>query len=149
MKHFTKILATVSLTSFLFAQGETLAVGGNVTDFTTGKPIVGANVIVDETSISTTTDSNGSYDEIGMKRLDLVILKFRYDQLLSMASKESIWKDDEDILEEEIIPIKVDDGEYGPGSVTILLNGNGLDGIGECGKRIGEYLSMSDRLVEL
>ena len=65
----------------------------------------------------------GSYDRTGMNRTDLVILKFRYYQPLSMASKESIWKDYKDILEEEIIPIMVDAGKYNSRSVTVLLNG--------------------------
>ena len=58
-----------------------------------------------------------------MKRKNLVILMFRTYQPLSMASKESIWKDYKEILEEEIIPIKVDDCKYGAGFVTIRLNG--------------------------
>ena len=42
MKHFTKILTAFLFTSFVLSQ---IVVGGNVTDLTTGKPIVGAKVV--------------------------------------------------------------------------------------------------------
>ena len=58
MKHFTKILTAFSLTSFVLSQ---IVVGGNVTDLTTGKPIVGAKVVVEGTSISAITNSDGFY----------------------------------------------------------------------------------------
>ena len=58
MKHFTKILTAFSFTSFVLSQ---IVVGGNVTDLTTGKPIVGAKVVVEGTSISAITDSDGFY----------------------------------------------------------------------------------------
>ena len=64
----------------------------------------------------------GTYDKTGMKRRDLVILFFRAFQPLSTASMDNIFKDDKEILEEEIIPIKVDDIKGGPGFVTIRLN---------------------------
>jgi len=64
----------------------------------------------------------GTYDETGMHRKDLVILFFRASQMISLASMDNIYKDDKDILAEEIIPIKVDDVKGGPGFVTIRLN---------------------------
>ena len=53
MKHFTKILTAFLFTSFVLSQ---IVVGGNVTDSTTDKPIVGAKVVVEGTSISAITD---------------------------------------------------------------------------------------------
>ena len=64
----------------------------------------------------------GTYDKTGMHRKDLVILFFRPNQMMSLASMDNIYKDDKDILAEEIIPIKVDDVKGGPGFVTIKLN---------------------------
>ena len=58
MKHFTKILTAFLFTSFVLSQ---IVVGGNVTDLITGKPIVGAKVVVEGTSISAITDSVGFY----------------------------------------------------------------------------------------
>ena len=65
----------------------------------------------------------GSYDETGKHRIDLVILNFRHSQPLSEASIKRIFGSGEDILEEDIIPIRVDANEYNQRFVTVLLNG--------------------------
>jgi len=65
----------------------------------------------------------GSYDETGKHRIDLVILNFRHSQPLSEASIKRIFESGEDILEEDIIPIRVDANEYNQRFVTVLLNG--------------------------
>jgi len=60
----------------------------------------------------------------GMTRKDLVILKFRHSQPLSEASIDRIFGSGKDILEEDIIPIRVDRVDTGWfHTVTILLNG--------------------------
>ena len=66
---------------------------------------------------------HGSYDKTGKHREDLVILKFRHSQPLSEASIDRIFGSGEDILEEDIIPIRVDANEYNQRFVTVLLNG--------------------------
>ena len=65
----------------------------------------------------------GSYDKTGKHREDLVILEFTHSQPLSEESIDRIFGSG-DILEEEIIPIRVDRVDTGWfHTVTILLNG--------------------------
>jgi len=58
LKRIILTFSTLALTSSLFAQ---ITVSGTVTDASTGKPLAGANVIVEGTNSGSAADSNGEF----------------------------------------------------------------------------------------
>lgn len=73
MKYFA-ILATLMLFP-VFAMGQ-FTVSGNITDGATGEPMIGATVIIEGTSIGTTTDMNGHFQLDASSEEQVLVFSF-------------------------------------------------------------------------
>ena len=82
--------------SNLVAQGGT--VSGRVTDSTNGSPLIGANVILEGTSLGAATDGEGRYEIKGLEAGEYVItvsyIGFRnFKENISLEPEQRITKD--------------------------------------------------------